>query len=61
MTLQEYIINFRRGDPLEAKEIVITMKELLNALEHIHLNKVIHRDFNPRNVFVCFNEYEVDY
>jgi serine/threonine protein kinase len=28
--------------------------QIVEAIEHMHMNGVIHRDLNPKNIFLCF-------
>ena len=28
--------------------------QIVDAIEHLHTNGVIHRDLNPKNIFLCF-------
>lgn len=47
------IAEFREAKMSLSEEIVISMiRQLVQATEHMHMHKVVHRDLNPRNVFM---------
>ena len=35
--------------------------QIVDAIEHLHTNGVIHRDLNPKNIFLCFPEQDLEY
>jgi serine/threonine-protein kinase len=42
---------YRRG-PIQEKELLGYLRQLVAALEHVHAARIVHRDVNPRNVLV---------
>ena len=56
MTLEEYLMerNYNGDDILMEDEINI-FKQLINGLEYIHSQNIIHGDLNPKNIFLTEN------
>ena len=54
--VQEYIYShdlneeIKHGEPLTQDEVISLLQEILEILEFVHQQKVIHRDINPRNI-----------
>ncbi len=54
--VQEYIYShdlneeIRPGKPLAQQQVISLLQEILEILEFVHQQKVIHRDINPRNI-----------
>ena len=54
--VQEYIYGhdlneeIKPGEPLNQDQIVSLLQEILEILDFVHQQKVIHRDINPRNI-----------
>lgn len=51
LTVQEYI---ELKIPVTETVARLLMKQLATAVNYMHSMRVIHRDFNPRNVFLHF-------
>lgn len=41
--------------------MVLLIRQLVQAIEHMHLCRVVHRDLNPRNVFLELQGEEVSF
>lgn len=50
MTLQAYV---EKNHPLEYDHILQIYKQICTGVNHIHNLNIVHRDLNPRNIFVC--------
>ena len=54
--VQEYIYGhdldeeIKPGEPISEDQVISLLKEILEILEFVHEQKVIHRDINPRNI-----------
>ncbi len=54
--VQEYIYGhdldeeIKHGEPISEVQVISLLKEILEILEFVHQQKVIHRDINPRNI-----------
>ena len=54
--VQEYIYGhgldeeIKPGEPISEDQAISLLKEILEILEFVHDQKVIHRDINPRNI-----------
>ena len=53
MTLREYLNE--RGGKLTSRETVHFISQILKALDHAHLNGVVHRDIKPQNIMLLDN------
>ncbi len=43
----------QREGPLSPQELAHVVRQLGNALEHVHSRGLVHRDIKPSNVFLC--------
>lgn len=50
MTLKQYML--RRGTPLNWREAVHFITQIMRALSHAHSRGIIHRDIKPHNIMV---------
>lgn len=54
--VQEYIYGhdldeeIKPGEPISEDQVISLLKEILEILQFVHEQKVIHRDINPRNI-----------
>ncbi|MEA5596095.1 tetratricopeptide repeat protein [Rivularia sp. UHCC 0363] len=54
--VQEYINGhdlseeIKPGEPISQEQVISLLQEILEILEFVHQQKVIHRDINPRNI-----------
>ena len=54
--VQEYIYGhdldeeIKPGEPISQEQVISLLQEILEILEFVHQQKVIHRDINPRNI-----------
>src|SRR5699024_9368145 len=48
-TLIESII---KHGPVAVEEAIEIMKELTDAIQHVHVNRLIHRDIKPQNILM---------
>jgi tetratricopeptide (TPR) repeat protein len=54
--VQEYIYGhdldeeIKHGEPISEVQVISLLQEILEILEFVHQQKVIHRDINPRNI-----------
>ncbi|MCJ8278707.1 MAG: tetratricopeptide repeat protein [Rivularia sp. ALOHA_DT_140] len=54
--VQEYIYGhdldkeLKPGEPIGQEQVISLLQEILEILEFVHQQKVIHRDINPRNI-----------
>lgn len=48
-TLKEYIM---KHGPLAVEEALDIMKQLTGAIQHAHVNGIVHRDIKPQNVLI---------
>lgn len=53
MTLKSYIQE--QGGKIRAEMAVGVSVAVLDALKEVHKEKIIHRDINPNNIFICKN------
>jgi len=51
-TLQEYI---EKNGPLNYEKLLHIFGEICNGLSYIHSLEIVHKDFKPRNIFLCSN------
>ena len=49
LTLKEYII---KHGPVAVEEAIEIMKQLTDAIQHAHVNGLIHRDIKPQNILM---------
>jgi serine/threonine protein kinase len=61
--LLEYLNNYKKiyGKPLPEEDVQIIIRQLINGLEFMHTNKIVHRDITLENILLNYNEVASTY
>ena len=44
--------SFQKSTKTNAEESLVILSQIYNALEYIHSNQIVHRDFNANNILI---------
>lgn len=51
------LVKSTKGNSIKEEWISYISKEILNGLNHLHLNKIIHRDIKGQVIYIQFQKF----